>query len=267
MMLRERVFADAAPGTIPRLEHRSEKSVWRVVPRGGVVRFEPPELIKPWHVGTVLRGKTSGNDTAALIVHCVLHDALNVVVEREARPSRIPLMSIPEMVAFTRGDRFDDVDDSDIALVTKALHFSLPRHRISSHDAAEQLARAGIVKKICDAAPSKVHSGRQNAPIRNALTVQIHGFAHYLRTAETSSFVSDDLASLYRQYLPWAVALDVTDEWSSKFASIPNIGSDVAYLSSKTHAIMDSPIGELGTELLVSAALNVVSGVLNGLSW
>lgn len=268
---RHKVFAHAAFGTIPAPDERATARVrlGAALPREGVVRFNPPELIHPWHVGTTLRNKVSGHDVAALVTSAMLDDQIATVVTRKARPSRITFLSLPEQIAFTKGERYERHADSDVSIITSALWFGDGSRRVPLYEVASSLDSHAAVKKIADSTPGEVRSTRLNSPMRNALAIQIDGFARYLRTAETHSFAEVDLARMYREYLPWAIALDVTDEWNSTFAAVPGLGKDVAYLSSRTHAIVDSPIGDLGSEVLGeiigSFVPDIIGDIIGGL--
>lgn len=60
-------------------------------------------------------------------------------------------------------------------------------------------------------------AGRSRTALGSALTYQVQAFREYLRTAEGAQLRLDEGAAIFSGYLPWAVALGVTTEWTKAF--------------------------------------------------
>ncbi|WP_316668539.1 DUF2207 domain-containing protein [uncultured Propionibacterium sp.] len=60
----------------------------------------------------------------------------------------------------------------------------------------------------------RIHRRGQRTALGRALTDQVDGFYEYLKTAEADQIQFEEGQDIFSQYLPWAIAFDLTDRWA-----------------------------------------------------
>lgn len=235
------VFADSAPGVIP---PEPEQASRRAATRSDVaapvaVRFEPPQGLRPEHLGLIERAAVGKRDLPAAIVEFAVAGVVRLTREEPDRSSAltrfvrprtrwrvhltatdgpgVPAAAEPParaelLAAFTAAARA--ADGRRLYLDDMAGEFRARVPRARAELAGEPVVREWYPRFR----PGGPFAGaRRRSALGSALAAQSAGFRLYLATAEANQLRHEEGAGVFSRYLPWAAAYGLTERWVGVF--------------------------------------------------
>lgn len=233
------VFADSAPGVIP---SDPEQAPRRAATRSDVaapvaVRFEPPQGLRPEHLGLIERAAVGKRDLPAAIVDLAVAGVVRLTREEPDRSSAlarfvrprsrwrvtvtdgpgVPASAEPAaraelLAAFTAAAR--EADGRPLYLDDMAGEFRTRVPRARAELVGEPVVREWY-PRFRRGGPFA--GARRRSALGSALAAQSAGFRLYLATAEANQLRHEEGAGVFSRYLPWAVAYGLTERWVGLF--------------------------------------------------
>lgn len=237
---RDQLYAGVVPGVIPAEPETAPTRPATAQDTAApiAVRFSPPDGITPEQTGMLTRARVEDADLAAALVALAVDGHIrleqrpvpDLAGEQPgvpgAQPGDVPgaqpvewriepLGPRPAGPALLRGWVYDSVQRAfpstlpglgeqlrDNGSPGRAVFAGIPEHREWYPRMKEEPGRFGI------------NGARHGSARATALRYQLAGFKQFLATADGDRLRFDEGAGLFSRYLPWAVALGVTQEWT-----------------------------------------------------
>lgn len=190
------------------------------------VRFDPPQGLLPEQTGMLRLAMTTSRDiaaafTALIVAGHVLITRHEILVGHGSARTEWWLKTVhPPEDGELRIWLYDQITQLPAPHTLDALRQILRHHGSAARTRYAQNAQHRSWHARMDHAGGRSRGFSQGRSAEvTALRYQLEGFRRFLETADGDRLRFEEGAGLFTRYLPWAVALDLTDHWGAALRS------------------------------------------------